>query len=137
MTLAYRREGTVALTIGVLAAVLAAVSPSYFSSENLIDLLLANLPVAVVALGATVVMITGEIDISVGSVFAMAGVVAKGQPPGGVWTATLAACAIGGLAGVCSGALVAYWKVPSIVVTLAMMIALRDALRWGTGGAWV
>jgi len=141
MTLAYRREGTVALTIGVLAAVLAAVSPSYFSSENLIDLLLANLPVAVVALGATVVMISGEIDISVGSVFAIAGVVAglvaKGQPPGGVWTATLAACAIGALAGVCSGALVAYWKVPSIVVTLAMMIALRDALRWGTGGAWV
>jgi len=141
MTLAYRREGTVALAIAVLAAVLAAVSPSYFSSENLIDLLLANLPVAVVALGATVVMITGEIDISVGSVFAIAGVVAglvaNGQPPGGVWTATLAACAIGGLAGVCSGVLVAYWKVPSIVVTLAMMIALRDALRWGTGGAWV
>jgi len=141
MTFDHRREGSVALAIGVLAAILAAASPSYFSSENLIDVLLANLPVAVVALGASVVMIAGEIDISVGSVFAIAavaaGLVAKSQLPGGVWTATLAACAVGSLAGVCSGALVAHWKVPSIVVTLAMMIALRDALRWATGGAWV
>jgi rhamnose transport system permease protein len=141
MRFGYRREGSVALAIGVLAAVLAAVSPSYFSGENLIDLILANLPVAVVALGTTLVMISGEIDISVGSVFAITGVVAglvvKSQLPGGVWTATLAACAVGSLAGAISGAFVAYWRVPSIVVTLAMMVSLRDALRWATGGAWV
>ena len=36
-----------------------------------------------------------------------------------------------------NGALVAYARIPSIVVTLAVMVALRDGLRWITQGAWV
>jgi rhamnose transport system permease protein len=48
-----------------------------------------------------------------------------------------AVCALGALAGSVNGALVAYGRLPSIVVTLAMMIVLRDALRWITQGAWV
>ena len=36
-----------------------------------------------------------------------------------------------------NGALVAYVRIPSIVVTLATMVALRDGLRWATDGAWV
>jgi rhamnose transport system permease protein len=39
--------------------------------------------------------------------------------------------------GALNGALVAYFRVPSIVVTLAAMVALRDGLRWATQGAWV
>ena len=70
------REASVAIAIGVLSVVLAAVAPAYFSAENLNDLFLANTAVFVVALGATLVILAGEIDISVGSVFAVAGVVA-------------------------------------------------------------
>ena len=85
------REASVAIAIGVLALILAAATPGYFSTENLSDLFLANVPVLVIALGATMVIIAGEIDISVGSVFAVcsvtAGVVAKlGGPLGGAWT---------------------------------------------------
>jgi len=48
-----------------------------------------------------------------------------------------AVCALGALAGSVSGSLVAYVRLPSIVVTLAMMIVVRDALRWTTQGVWV
>ena len=56
--------------------VLAAVSPAYFSRENLTDLFLANMPVLIIALGMTMVILTGQIDISVGSMFAVCSIVA-------------------------------------------------------------
>ena len=135
----HQREMSVAIAIGALALVLAAVAPGYFSPENLKDLFLGNAPVLVVALGATLVMLAGEIDISVGSVFAICGVVAGitsklGMP---VAVAALAACAAGALLGTVNGVLVAYLRIPSIVVTLATMVALRDGLRWSTEGAWI
>jgi rhamnose transport system permease protein len=48
-----------------------------------------------------------------------------------------AACLTGALMGAVNGTLVAYVGIPSIVVTLATMVALRDGLRWVTQGAWV
>jgi rhamnose transport system permease protein len=139
MLKSHRREVSVALAIGALALVLSVAAPGYFSAENLSDLFLANLPVLVVALGATLVILTGEIDISVGSVFAICGVVSGitaklGMP---VAIAAVAACVAGGLLGALNGGLVAYLRIPSIVVTLATMVALRDALRWSTQGAWI
>lgn len=135
----YRREVSVAIAIGGLACVLAAAAPGYFSAGNLSDLFLANLPVLVVALGVTMVMIAGEIDISVGSTFAVCGIIAGATAKLGmpVPIAAGAACAIGGLLGALNGVLVAYLRIPSIVVTLATMVALRDGLRWMTQGAWI
>jgi len=139
MTAAHRRERSVALAIAALAAVLAVASPAYFSPQNLVDLLLSNLGVMTTAIGTTLVILTGEIDISVGSVFAICSVVAgaaavRGAP---IAAAALAACAAGAALGLLNGVLVAVAGIPSIVVTLAAMIALRDALRWATQGEWV
>jgi rhamnose transport system permease protein len=122
-----------------LAIVLAVAAPGYFSAENLSDLFLANLPVLLVAIGMTLVVITGEIDISVGSTFAICGVVAGALAKTGVpvLLACAAACLVGAIVGSLNGALVAYVGIPSIVVTLATMTALRDGLRWATEGAWV
>ena len=135
----YRRELSIAAATAVLGLVLAIVSPGYFSIENITDLLLANLPVLVVALGMTLVILTGEIDISVGSTFAIcsvvAGLLAKAGWPVGL--AAAAACFTGAAIGSVNGALVAYARIPSIVVTLGVMTALREALRWWTQGAWV
>jgi rhamnose transport system permease protein len=135
----HRRETSIAIATAALALVLAVVSPRYFSGENLTDLFLANMPVLLVALGMTLVILTGEIDISVGSVFAIcavvAGVLAKSGWP--IALSAVAACVAGGLLGSVNGALVAYAGIPSIVVTLATMTALRDGLRWSTEGAWV
>ena len=133
------RERAVALGVLALAVVLAVAAPAYFSPQNLRDLFLANLPVLIVALGATLVIVTGEIDISCGSMFAVCSVVAGtvGKATGSVLLASVAAVATGVALGAANGALVAYARIPSIVVTLASMVALRDALRWATDGAWV
>lgn len=135
----YGQEISVAIAIAALVAILAFVAPAYFSGENLSDLFLSNMPVLVVAIGMTLVILTAEIDVSVGSIFAIcgvaAGVIAKAGAP--VLIAGLAACAIGAALGALNGALVAYVRIPSIVVTLATMTALRDGLRWATQGAWV
>jgi rhamnose transport system permease protein len=53
------------------------------------------------------------------------------------WGAGIATCAVGAMFGAINGALVAYVRIPAIVVTLAAMVAFRDALRWITQGAWV
>ena len=60
---------------------LAVVAPGFFSRENLSDLFLGNLPVLLVAIGMTLVILTGEIDISVGSMFAICGVVGGRRSP--------------------------------------------------------
>jgi rhamnose transport system permease protein len=135
----YRREASVAAAIATLALALAVAAPGYYARANLSDLFLANLPVLIVAIGATLVIVTGEIDISVGSVFAiggvLAGLIAKAGAPMPI---TLAAAALAGAAlGAINGGLVAFLRLPSIVVTLATMVALRDGLRWATQGAWV
>jgi len=135
----HQREISVVIAIGALAGLLAIAAPGYFARENLSDLFLANIPVLVVALGMTLVILTGQIDISVGSVFAICGVAAGvlAKSGLGVPAAALAGCVIGAGLGAINGALVAYIRIPSIIVTLASMVALRDALRWQTQGAWV
>ena len=135
----HRREATVALAIAALGMILLATSAAFFSRDNLTDIFLANMPVLIVAVGTTLVVLTGQIDISVGSVFAicgvMAGLLAKAGLPLAIVAA--AACVIGAAFGAMTGSLVAFVRIPSIVATLAMMVALREALRWSTDGAWI
>ena len=124
--------------VAVLLAVLVA-APSFFGAGNLRDLALNNAPVLLVALGMTLVILVGEIDISVGSQFAVcsvaAGVLAKAGVP--MALVPFVVIAIGAAMGAVNGALVGTLGLPSIIVTLAMLVAWRDALRWATEGAWV
>jgi rhamnose transport system permease protein len=133
------RETSVALAVVALALLLALLAPGFFARDNLADLFLANVPVLIAALGMTLVILTGHIDISVGSIFACcavaSGVLAKAGVP---MAAVLAAsCLLGAVLGLVNGSLVALVRIPSIVVTLATMIALREGLRWVTQGAWI
>jgi rhamnose transport system permease protein len=134
-----RREASVAGAVVALGLVLAVVSPGFFARDNLTDLFLANMPVLIIGLGMTLVILTGHIDISVGSLFAVcavsSGVLAKAGLP--MPLVVLGACAIGVLLATVNGSLVAYLRIPSIVVTLATMIGLREGLRWATEGAWI
>ena len=133
------RETSVGLAIVALALLLAAVAPGFFARDNLADLFLANVPVLIIALGMTLIVLTGHIDISVGSMFACcavaSGVLAKAGVP--MPLVLVASCALGAGFGFLNGALVARVRIPSIVVTLATMIALREGLRWATEGAWI
>src|SRR5260370_36855827 len=132
-----RRGGvSVACAMAALALVLSVAARGYFSAGNLSDLFLSNLPVLLIALGMTLVILTGEIDISVGSMFAVCGVAAGTLAKWGAPAVPSAAgaCLVGALLGAMNGALVAYVRIPSIVVTLATMVGLRDALRGLTEG---
>src|SRR5687768_7832108 len=97
----HRREIWVAAAIGVLFAALAIARPEYFSRGNLIDLFLASLAVLIIAAGMTLVMLAGEIDISVGSAFAVCAVAAGVLAKAGMPTVMVFACvcALGGLVG--------------------------------------
>lgn len=124
--------------VAVLLAVLVA-APAFFGASNLRDLALNNAPVLIVAVGMTLVILVGEIDISVGSQFAVcsvaAGMLAKAGVP--IALVPVLVLVIGAAMGAVNGFLVGTLGLPSIIVTLAMLVAWRDALRWATEGAWV
>jgi len=124
--------------VAVLLAVLV-VAPSFFGASNLRDLALNNAPVLIVALGMTLVILVGEIDISVGSQFAVCSVVAGLLSKTGLPIALVPVVVllVGAAMGAVNGFLVGTLGLPSIIVTLAMLVAWRDALRWATEGAWV
>jgi len=121
-----------------LLAVLVA-APSFFSPANLRDLALNSAPLLPVAVGMTLVILAGEIDISVGSQFAVCGVAAGVLAKMGVPIALVPpiVAVVGAAMGALNGFLIGMLRLPSIIVTLAMLVAWRDALRWMTEGAWV
>ncbi len=135
----HTRELSLVAAIVALGAVLAAIAPGFFTPANLRDVTMMNMPVVIVSLGMTLIILTGQIDISVGSVFAIASVIAgiTAKTGAGLVASAAAACATGAILGAVNGALITKGKIPSIVVTLATMVALRDGLRWMTQGAWV
>jgi rhamnose transport system permease protein len=134
-----RRELGLAVLYAVLLALLAFAAPRFFTAGNLRDLVVGHAAMLVTATGMTLVIVAGEIDVSIGSQLAVCGVVAGLLAKGGMPMplVALAAAAAGALLGAVNGALVAGLRIPSIVATLATMLALRDGLRWATGGAWV
>jgi len=133
------RERAAALVLGALLAILAIAAPGFFSPDNLRDILMANAAVLIIALGMTLVVLTGEVDVSVGATFAVCAVVAGTLARDGLGmpAAVAAAIFVGAAIGFLNGALVGAMGLPSIVVTLAMLAILRDGLRWITEGAWV
>jgi rhamnose transport system permease protein len=135
----YKRELSAALAFFVLLVLVGLIAPSFFSAGNLRDLALNNAPVLLVAIGMTMVILVGEIDISVGSQFAVCSVAAGWLAKEGLPIPLLlpSVVIIGAAMGALNGVLVGWLRLPSIIVTLAMLVAWRDALRWITQGAWL
>ena len=135
----HQRELAAAAALGLLLAGVALAAPSFFGAANLRDLALNNAPLLLVATGMTLVILVGQIDISVGSQFAIvsvcAGLLAKAGA--GVPLLLASALALGAALGAVNGLLVGRLGLPSIIATLATLVAWRDGLRWATEGAWV
>jgi ribose/xylose/arabinose/galactoside ABC-type transport system permease subunit len=109
--------------LGLLLVVFSVVAPGFATIDNLRSIAISMAVVACLALGQNLVIMTGEIDVSVGSIVALAGFVAG---PIGVRTDSLLltlACSVGvgTAAGFLNGVLVAWTPVPSIVVTLGTL----------------
>src|SRR5947209_42502 len=135
----YKRELAAAVAYLLLLIMVGISAPSFFSAENLRDLAVNNAPTLLIAIGMTLVILVGEIDISVGAQFAVCSVVAGELAKAGVPVGLLLPCLIliGAAMGAINGLLVGWLRLPSIIVTLAMLVAWRDALRWVTEGTWV
>lgn len=135
----YKREISALLAYIVLLVVVAILAPTFFSGGNLRDLLINNAPILLIAIGMTLVILVGEIDISVGSQFAVCSIAAGFLAKTGMPMPVLFVCLLlmGAVMGAINGLLVGWLRLPSIIVTLAMLVAWRDLLRWTTEGAWV
>ncbi|WP_152365984.1 ABC transporter permease [Microlunatus speluncae] len=110
----------------------------FSSLDNVSTILIAAAPFALIALGQTLVILTGGIDLSVGSVIAVAAMtgaaVAKANP-GQVWLTVLTAVAVGLLAGAINGFFVSVVNVPPFITTLGMLTAGSGAAYAIGGGA--
>jgi rhamnose transport system permease protein len=137
--LRYGRELAPAVALAALLVAVGIAAPSFFSPANLRDLALNNAPLLLVATGMTLVILAGEIDISVGSQFAVCAVAAGWLAKAGLPVVLLLVVVtlVGAAMGALNGLLIGRLRLPSIIVTLAMLVAWRDALRWTTQGAWV
>src|SRR5882762_1034261 len=120
----YFREWSVAFALGALLLILAVLAPGFFQRSQLLSIFTSAVPVLVVACGVALVIISRQIDISVGSQFALCsvflGLLIRAHWP--MPAAALAAIVAGAAFGVFNGALVAGLGLPSIVVTLATMV---------------
>lgn len=133
------------LALGLLLCVNVLATPGFFALELRdgrlygvpVDILNHGSRIAIVALGMTLVIATGGVDLSVGAVAAIAGAVAASivaQAPGAWPAAIVAALVVGLLCGACNGALVAILRLQPIVATLVLMVAGRGIAQLVTGG---
>lgn len=106
---------------------------TFLTPENLLNVLRQNSMVGLVALGMTFVILTAGIDLSVGSLLAVAGVVAAVLSPRGTLIAIAGGVGSAALLGMANGLVIAKARIQPFVVTLAMMIAARGVALAGTG----
>jgi rhamnose transport system permease protein len=135
----YFRELTVAAALILLFGSLWIFAPNFFESQPFISRLTSQMPPLILAIGVALVIISRQIDISIGAQFSMCAVVAaltaaSGLPLG---VAIGAALGTGVLMGALNGVLVAYLGLPSIVVTLATMVTWQEALRLWQQGRYI
>lgn len=135
----HRRELALLGVLAALLALAAFAAPSFFDPDNLKSLAVDALPLLVGAIGMTLLMLAGQIDVSIGAQFAVCGVALglasrAGAPPLIALAVTLAA---GAVLGAVNGWLVARGRIPAVIATLATLAILRGALRWWSGGQWI
>jgi ribose transport system permease protein len=127
-----------ALTALVLLMILfAIVNDRFLTTNNMINILTQVSVTAIIAFGMTFVITAAQIDLSVGSILALAGMIFMALSVAGVpvFWGIIITLAVGGLIGLFSGYLVAYFKLPSFIATLAMMSVARGIgllMRGGT-----
>lgn len=133
---AYGRSFGTLLGLALLCLLLWTLTPHFLTVSNLINVLQQTSIIAIVAVGMTFVIITAGIDLSVGSVIALSGVVlgsvlATGVPP---LIAGAIALATGFLCGLANGLLISYGRLPAFIATLGMMSLARGLALMYTDG---
>lgn len=128
-----REYGLLFALIAIMAFFQFATNGTLLKPVNVTNLLLQNSYIVIMALGMLIVIVAGHIDLSVGSVMGFVGALAAvmivelDQP---TWVTITTCIVAGGLIGAAQGYWVAYWGIPSFIVTLAGMLVFRGASLW-------
>ncbi len=132
-----RENGMLVALVAIVAFFLLVVrvfeDVDFLSAQNITNLFLQNSYVIIMALGMLLVIVAGHIDLSVGSVVGFTGAVAAVLTVNLDWPviAVVPAClAVGFLIGAAQGYWIAYWRIPSFIVTLAGMLVFRGLTLW-------
>jgi ribose transport system permease protein len=133
--LKFRDAGTL-LGLVLISLVFATLSPTFLTQANILNILQQSSINACIALGMTLVIISGGIDLSVGPVAALSGVLGAAMLVAGVPVplAIAAALAVGVACGLISGALIAYGGLQPFIVTLGGLSLFRALALIYTGG---
>lgn len=129
--------GTALAALLIIVTVFAILEPQFLTTSNLLNVGRQAAVLIIVACGMTLVIISANIDLSVGSTVALCAVVGASLSAthgvGGVLT-VLGVVALGAVIGAVNGALVAWAKINAFIVTLGMMTVIRGAALTYTGG---
>lgn len=133
------QETLLSIFLVILVAILTIIRPDFLSGQSVSSILLDSSHLIIAAVGMTLVIVAGGIDISVGSMLAMCAVIGgllaqSGVPP---VAAMLAIVFSGTLFGFINGSLVIWGGIPSIIVSLGMLSILRGSVVLLTGGSWI
>jgi ribose/xylose/arabinose/galactoside ABC-type transport system permease subunit len=133
------QEAILALVILALLVIVGTINPRFVAERNVMSVLLGNAYIAVAAIGMSVLIISGNIDISVGALIGVLATIGGTLAVAGVpilicW---LVPVVLSILYFLVIGVLVAYVRLPSIVVTLGMLSILKGGLISFTGGVWI
>lgn len=133
------QEALLALAVIGLAVVVGFINPRFLATRNLSDLLLGNAYIAVAAIGMSMVIISGNIDISVGALIGVLATISGSLAVAGapILVSWLVPLVLGVAVMAAQGAVVAYLRIPAIVVTLGMLSILKGGLISVTGGKWI
>jgi ribose transport system permease protein/rhamnose transport system permease protein len=133
------QEALLAVAVIGLALVVGLINPRFLATRNLADVLLGNAYIGVAAIGMSMVIVSGNIDISVGALIGVLATISgslavAGAPMAVAW---LVPVVVGVAVMALQGVVVAYLRIPAIVVTLGMLSILKGGLISVTGGRWI
>ena len=134
-----RPEAPALVFLAVLVVAFSLSSNMFLSGSNFESIVISVAVLGIIALAVNQVILCGEIDISTGSMMGLCAVAAGAVAlsTGGLILPLLAGVAVGALCGAINGVLVTAGRIPSIIVTLGMLYALRGVILLVTGGTWI
>lgn len=120
----------------ILCIIISIITPRFLTLTNITNVLTQISVNAIIAVGMTFVILTGGIDLSVGSILAISGALAASilKSTGNIFLALSVAIIVGGLIGILNGILIARGKIQAFIVTLASMTIFRGATYVYTNG---
>lgn len=137
------KEVSIAMIVILLSIVLAFISPVFLTADNLLDVIKGNAVLGILAIGMTMVIITGGIDVSVAAVTSAVCVilgkimVMMPDSPVSILLLFLIGPLLGIILGAINGVLVAKIQIPAIVVTLGMMSIINGLVLYITNGQYL